>query len=562
MTTTESLRNMLIPAWLLQHVELRGEQPALWIHQGEEFQSINWAELGREVAQAATLLQELDIQPGDRVASVSENRREWIVLDLALLLIRAVHVPIHATLAGPQILHQITDSGAKLLVLSGQEQADKLTACCDELSANITCLSFDAFKGGITDQLHCLNWATRLSEVKACHAIFDYADQIQKIDAADLATIMYTSGTTGHPRGVMLSQGNLANNAAATAEAYPYLESELRLGFLPLSHIYARTCDLYAWLYRGSQFALAQSRDTILADCQAIHPTTINGVPYFYDKIFRRLHESGQQPEQGVVQKLLGGKVRHCFCGGAALPEHVETFFAEQEQPILAGYGLSETSPVISVSTKAESRPGAVGRPLSNIEVRFAEDGELLTRGPHVMQGYWQDEAATLAVIQEGWLHTGDLGRLDEDGFLYITGRKKEILVTALGKKVEPTAIERLLTASPLILQAMVIGEGRNYLSALIVPNPDQLRTEIKARRLWVFSRRGALRHKKVQAMYRAELDRLLKGISRHEQIGQFLLLGRGFTIESGELTPKGSLRREVILNNLAVEIEQLYAKR
>ena len=562
MTANQPLSNLLIPTWLLRHVEDRSGQPALWFHHDGKFCSIDWGELGGEVAQAASLLQELNIKPGDRVASVSENRREWIVLDLALLLTQAVHVPIHATLAGPQILHQITDSGSKLLVLSCTEQAEKLKEHAHELPAELKTLVFDSSPHLQDHPLRPAGWRDQLHQLSKIRSLEDYAEQVESIQPDDLATIMYTSGTTGHPRGVMLSQGNLANNASATAEAYPYLENELRLGFLPLSHIYARTCDLYAWLYRGSQFALAQSRETILADCQALHPTTINGVPYFYDKIYRKLHESGEPPEQGVVPKLLGGNVRHCFCGGAALPEHVETFFTEQGQPILAGYGLSETSPVISVSTKAEHRPGAVGKPLPNIEVRFAADGELLTRGPHVMQGYWQDEAATQKVIQDGWLHTGDLGRLDEDGFLYITGRKKEILVTALGKKVEPTAIERLLTASPLILQAMVVGEGRNYLSAIIVPNPDRLKAEIKARRLWVFSRRGALRHKQVQAMYRAELDRLLSGLSRHEQIGQFLLMGRGFTIESGELTPKGSLRREVIQKNLKAEIDELYAKK
>lgn len=557
---TSDFSTASIPAWLLGHVQSRADEPALWTFRDGAFQSITWGELGAQVARGATMLRNLGVQSGDRVASLSENRREWIVLDLALLVLGAVHVPIHATLSGSQIAYQIEKSGATVMALSGAEQAQKLSAFPAEMMCVNTYLSLepDTQIGLRADKAHF--WPEQMSAVPGTPAIADFSDRIASIGPHELATIMYTSGTTGHPRGVMLSQGNLASNAQATADRYPDNKSEMRLCFLPLSHIYARTCDLYAWIYRGSQFALARNRDTIIDDCALVHPNTINGVPYFYDKLYRRLHESGKSKQPGVVQHLLGGQVKHCFCGGAALPAHVEAYFESQGVPILAGYGLSETSPVISVSTKEQHRAGAVGRVLPGIEVRFADDGELLTRGPHVMLGYWQDESATREVIEDGWLRTGDLGRIDDEGYLHITGRKKEILVTALGKNVEPTAIERLLTASPLILQAMVVGEGRNYLSAILVPNPERLRAEIRERRLWVFSRRGALQHKQVQALYRAEIDRVLAELSRHEQIGRFLLLDRGFTIDAGELTPKGSLRREVILKNLNAEIERLYA--
>jgi long-chain acyl-CoA synthetase len=550
---TSSFSTASIPTWLLGHAQSRADEPSLWTFQDGAFQSITWGELGEQVARAAKMLRYLEVQPGDRVASVSENRSEWIVLDLALLVLGAVHVPIHATLSGAQIMYQIKDCGAKLLVRSGVDLGDNL----DSFSANLISVNIAMATGCFDDKGP--SWREGPIAFSGNPQLTDFADRIASINPHELATIMYTSGTTGHPRGVMLSQGNLASNAAATADRYPNNISEVRLGFLPLSHIYARTCDLYVWVYRGSQFALARNRDTIIDDCSLVRPNTINGVPYFYDKLYRRLHESGKSEQPGVVMHLLGGQVKHCFCGGAALPAHVEAYFESQGVPILNGYGLSETSPVISVSTKENHCAGAVGRVLPGIEVRFAEDGELLTRGPHVMLGYWQDEAATREVLADGWLRTGDLGRIDDEGYLHITGRKKEILVTALGKNVEPTAIERLLTASPLILQALVVGEGRNYLSAILVPNPERLRAEIRARRLWVFSRRGALRHKQVQALYRAEIDRVLADLSRHEQIGRFLLLDRGFTIEAGELTPKGSLRREAILKNLNEEIESLY---
>jgi long-chain acyl-CoA synthetase len=257
----------------------------------------------------------------------------------------------------------------------------------------------------------------------------------------------------------------------------------------------------------------------------------------------------------------LGGRVRACFSGGAGVPEHVRGLFEEQGLPVLEGYGLSEASPVVSATPRDAYRPGSVGRPIAGAEVRIAEDGEILTRGPHVMLGYWQDEAATRAALQDGWLHTGDLGRLDRDGYLHVTGRKKEIIVTAAGKKVDPAHLEQLLRQSPFILQAMVVGEGRNYLAALIVPDPEALRAEIRRRRLFVLSRRGALRHRAVRELYRQEIKRLLAGVSRHEQIGRFALLDRGFTPESGELTPKASLRRDAIAVNHARLIERMYGR-
>jgi long-chain acyl-CoA synthetase len=292
--------------------------------------------------------------------------------------------------------------------------------------------------------LHVTLWEEHLDAALGGE-LAEFAAATAHIGGDELATIMYTSGTTGRPRGVMLSHGNLASNAATTAAQYPTSPEDLRLCFLPLSHIYARTCDLYAWLARGTRMALARSRETIIEDCGLVQPTMINGVPYFYEKIYRRLHEAGVADQEGMVQKLLGGRVKYCFCGGAALPAHVETYFASQGTPILPGYGLSETSPVISLSTHEAYRSGSVGRVLPGIEVRIAGDGEIVTRGPHVMQGYWKDPATTSETIRDGWLHTGDLGRLDDDGFLTITGRKKEILVTSLGKNVEPTAIERRL---------------------------------------------------------------------------------------------------------------------
>ena len=281
----------------------------------------------------------------------------------------------------------------------------------------------------------------------------------------------------------MLSQRNLTTNAAAITKAAGPTADEVRLLILPLSHIYARTCDLYSWLIHGGRLVIAESRETVFRDCQIAAPTAINAVPYFYQKVVDRLR-SGGDADATQLQGELGGAVRRCYCGGAALAPEIDRFFAERGLPIHCGYGLTEASPVIAATTPGAYRAGTVGPPLDGVEVRLADDGEVQVRGPNVMLGYWRDEAATARVLHDGWLHTGDLGELDSAGHLRIVGRKKEMIVLATGKKVAPTRVEERLVGSPWIEQACVVGDGRKCLAALIVPNGDALRAEIQARRV------------------------------------------------------------------------------
>jgi long-chain acyl-CoA synthetase len=354
----------------------------------------------------------------------------------------------------------------------------------------------------------------------------------------------------------------------------------LKLCFLPLSHIFARTCDLYKWIVAGGQLALAESRDTLLADCAAVAPTWINGVPYVFDKLRRELRRRGQEGEPGRLRELLGGRIRTCHVGGAPVSQELYDFFWSRGVPLFTGYGLTESSPVIAVSNPQHAKWNAVGRPLAGTEVRIASDGEILTRGPHVMLGYWQDPHGTAAALCDGWLHTGDLGRLDADGYLCITGRKKEMIVTTGGKKVAPAYLEALLTEDPLIEQALVIGEGRDYLVALIVPNQAALQAELHAagasakRPATVLAtachaeagkRRqplpASLSDPHITALYDSRIRRRLASLSHYEQIGRFVLVDRPFSIERGEVTAKQSLRRGVIAEHFAAEIERLYER-
>jgi long-chain acyl-CoA synthetase len=360
----------------------------------------------------------------------------------------------------------------------------------------------------------------------------------------DLATILYTSGTTGRPRGVMLSQRNLAVNAAAVADAHGGDADQTRLCILPLSHIYARTCDLYTWVYRGSRLVLAESRESLARDCELARPTALNAVPFLYQRIAERIAASGVQDEAAALRQFFGGRVEKLFSGGAPLAPNVEAWFAGIGLPILQGYGLTEASPVISVSTLSANRFGSVGQPLPDVEVRVADDGEILCRGPNVMLGYWRDEQATADVIHGGWLHTGDLGQLDDDNFLFIRGRKKELIVLSTGKKVLPTRVENLITASPLIEQAAVFGDGQCGLVALIVPAAGR-------------GERGARSEE-----FAAEIKRRLQSAAHEEQIQRFTLLDRPFSIERGEMTPKLSLCRTMIERNFAAELSRISPQR
>ncbi|MCA9245526.1 MAG: long-chain fatty acid--CoA ligase [Planctomycetales bacterium] len=548
-----------ILAFLFRSAKQHADAPAIWGVVEDRLEPVTWSELLGDVSRLAAALRLANIEPGDRVATIADNRYEWIVADLGILLARAVHVPIHTSLSGEQITYQLLHSGAKIAILGGQDQAEKLAPYAERLADECRFFTIEPFKKMERHAPIIERLAELVAESVTAGASFDAAREAAKIVSGDLATIMYTSGTTGEPKGVMLSHGNLASNAWATATSYDEPSDEMRLCLLPLSHIYGRTCDLYCWLARGTQMALARSRETVLEDAQIVKPTVINAVPYFYERVYRRLREQSVADKPGVLKRVLGGRIRTCFSGGAALPQSVAKFFRQQQLALFDGYGLSEASPVVAISTRKASREGTVGQPLTDVEVKIAPDGEVLTKGPHVMLGYWDDPQATAAAMENGWLKTGDLGAIDDDGFLKITGRKKELIVLSTGKNVAPTQIERLLVDSPLIALALVLGDGRPFLSALIAPDPERLRLEMRERGIHAFTRKGVLAHARVRDLYRHEIARILKNCARHEQIGAFTLIGRAFSLEQGEMTPKGSFRREVIAENFAAEIEAMY---
>lgn len=560
-----------IPELFACRVVADRDRAALWFKREGQFHSLTWWEVSQRVSCLASMLQQFGVQLGDRVVLLSENRLEWVLADLAIQSLGAINVPIHAPLTGEQISWQIVDSGAKVVLVSGPAQSAKL-AELKRAHKQLVFVEFDTDPNmprapgvfpSLLDGIH--SFLSKLGEQdKSLPPANDPG-----LDPSSVATILYTSGTTGEPKGVMLTQSNLISNAVSTVEMFradddpPQTDycDKVRLNFLPLSHIFARTCDLYIWLVEGSQLAIAESRETVLADAAAVKPTFMNGVPYFYDRVRRGLEDKGLAQQPGILRHLLGGRIEQCCSGGAALPEHLHDYYFSQGVPLLQGYGLSESSPVISISTQKTVRRGSAGKPIPGIEVKIAGDGEILTRGPHVMPGYYKNAKATAEIIQDGWLYTGDYGRLDEDGFVYITGRKKEIIVTSGGKNVAPVYLESLLTQDPLFLQALVIGDSRNYLTALLVTNNEALQAEVAAQSIAVESDELLHSHPQVVALVQERVNQRLACVSSFEQVRKITLLPRPFTIEAGEMTAKLSLRRKTIEANYAAEIEAMYRK-
>jgi long-chain acyl-CoA synthetase len=524
---------------------------------GGEFAAMTWAQVASNVRRLASTLVAMGLEAGDRAALVSANRYEWIVTDLAIQTALGVHVPIHASLTGAQIAFQIADSEAKIVVLSGPDQADKLAPHLAELPRELRVITFDSCPvPWPTVPFRTLADCIASANEDEARAIEQRANNVKP---DDLATIIYTSGTTGEPKGVMLTQSNLATNAVASMEAFGPQPGDRRLTWLPLSHIFARTCDFYTWIVQGCEIVLSDSPETVMAQCAEFHPTLVNGVPYFFEKVMRGLIQAHVADKPGALAAAFGGRLRAGIAGGAALPRHVGEFYQRNGVTLLQGYGLTETSPVITTCTQIAHKLDTVGRPIPGIEVRIADDGEIITRGPHVMRGYWKRPDDTAQILRDGWLHTGDIGRFDEDGYLQITGRKKELIVTAGGKNIAPVYLEALLTADPIIHQALVIGDGRNYLTALIVPDADQLREALAERRITIDASTNLCDDDHVRRLFAERIQWRLAGVSRYEQIGDFILLDCPFTIEAGELTPTLKPRRDTIAKKHATRIEAMY---
>jgi len=563
--------------WFLHRSEQTPDRTALWLPTDDRYRRVSWGEWRADVLRAASALAKWGVCPGDRVAQLSENRYEWLVSDLALQCVQAVHVPLHAPLSAPQIAHEIRHCGARFVLVSTFEQLKKLAILSD---IDRPVKSRQAVPAGIWVYDLCMpaaqSFVPQFALSYGPEMVSDSQIAIgERLAQTAVATarrdhvlkILYTSGTTGQSKGVVLTQGNLLFNAQSLAFAYGDRPFERKLNFLALSHVFAQTNDFYSTLVAGCELALARSRETILEDCQLVQPTFINGVPAFYQRVYRTLCEARRENEPGALRQILGGRIELCNSGGAPLSDHLHDYFQSQGIPLLQGYGLTETSPVISVSTPEADRRGCVGRPLAGVEVRIAHDGEIVTRGPQVSPGYYRDDEATAEANREGWFHTGDLGQLDTDGFLRITGRKKEMIVLTNGKKVAPLALEAALLADPLFHQAIVLGDGQNYLVALIRPDSRELERAIADRSRPTANTDSPFAKgdddltpaQETYALIAERIHAALQDRAPWEQIRKFAIIPVPLSVERDELTPKLSLRREVVHRHYADLIDALY---
>lgn len=550
-------------------------------------------------------LMALGVKPGDKVVLISEDRPKWLLADYSILTAGAVTVPLYSTLNAPETAYIVNNSDAEVAVVSNEDQANKLLSQKDSLKRLRNIVVMDPPTGGLGE---LLTWA-KVMEWGADFASKNPGVHRRVAGAVkpdDLATIIYTSGTTGVPKGVMLLHSCFVENCRAGME-YLYIDANDRaLVFLPLSHSFERMID-YCYFWKGVSIAYAENIDKVADNLGEVKPTIMAAVPRLYEKVYARLmeqaahssflkknlihwsirtvsewaeaHKAGKVPaglafrrsiaDHIVPKKLrvrVGGRVRFFVSGGAPLPRHLAVFFYGCGIPIAEGYGLTETTPVVTVNEVDKEgndriRFGSPGRALTNVEMRIAEDGELWVRGPNIMQGYYKMPEATKEVLgEDGWLATGDIATIDGDGYLFITDRKKEIIVTASGKNVAPQPIENALKMNKYVSQAVLIGDRRPYITALIVPNWDNVIDYCKSHGVNKVDPRDLCKTPEVKHVFMNVLERVNANLSRYEQIKRCRLLPKELTPEEGELTVTLKVKRRVINERYGSLIEEMYA--
>ncbi|MCC6243150.1 MAG: long-chain fatty acid--CoA ligase [Gemmatimonadaceae bacterium] len=560
---------------------------------------VSHATVLQRVRHVAYGLAELGIVPQDRVSILSENRPEWLIADYACLLSSVTDVPIYPTLPAEQIPYLLNDSGAKVIFVSSADQAQKVSSIRDQVPGLTHIIGFSATTAEGCDltlaELEAMGAARESEERNA-----QFERDARAVSPDQLLTLIYTSGTTGNPKGVMLTQDNLYSNVMATKATLDVDTTDKALSFLPLSHIFERTGDYFLFA-NGVSIAYAESIDTVPVNMSEVKPTLMMSVPRLYEKIYARIVENavagggvkksiffwakgvgerladerfagrtpgvllalqGKLADKLVFSKLrarIGGNLRFFVSGGAPLSPDIAKFFYSAGLVILEGYGLTETSPVIACNTLVHYRIGTVGRPIAGVEVMIANDGEILSRGPHIMKGYYNNPEATRDAIDDGgWFATGDIGEL-KDGYLRITDRKKDIIVTAGGKNIAPQPIENKIKTNKYVSQAVMIGDKRKFPAVLVVPDWDQLEKWAGSQGIVWTARAELLAMPTIHAKMEKEVKETLAGIAHFEMPKKVALLEHDFSIDRGELTPTLKVKRRVIDKTYKEMIDGLY---
>ncbi len=587
-----------IIAIVLRALTLKARPDALNYKRGGEWRPLSSEELLRRVRHVALGLRALGLRRGERAGILSESSPEWVIADLGCQFAGVVNVPLYPTLAPQQVCYIMEDSGALLLFVQNRaayERVRETLASCAALST-VVLLSNEKGEGVLT-----------LAELEARGAQLE-EEQPRLIDelygavsAEDLATIIYTSGTTGEPKGVMLTHSNVVSNLVGTSERLAFTPDDIALSVLPLSHVFERGA-MYMYLHHGAKVFFAEAIERVGDNMREVHPTLLIAVPRLFEKIYERIKEKAAEGgrvktallmwavgvgkrwayatvwkkpvgpllklQQEVASRLVfskwreatGGRIRLFCSGGAALPEELGLIFYGAGLPIVQGYGLTETSPVICVNGPEDNRIGTVGQPIRHVEVRIAADGEIETRGPNVMRGYYNKPDATREVFTEdGWFKTGDIGALDAEGYLRITDRKKELFKTSGGKYVAPQPVEQLIKQSRFVSQVVLVGNGRKFPAALIVPDWEMLRSYAQHKGLDCKTPADFCRHPRIIDLLQRQVDSLTADLSRYERVKRVALLEKELTIDGGELTPTLKIKRRVIDEKYKDIIDRIY---
>jgi long-chain acyl-CoA synthetase len=605
------------PATLVEVIEralARHARPDALSHKREgAWRAISSEELKRRAGRIALGLYSLGVRRGDRVALLSESSPEWVMADAACLFAGAVDVPIYPTLSPQQGCYIMKDSGAAVLFVqhaAAYERVREPFAACPGLRHVVLMTGAAAAgDGGGEGGASGGPPVSTLARLEAAGAQLEaerpelIGELTRAVRPEDLATIIYTSGTTGEPKGVMLTHSNVVSNLIATSDRLAFTPEDVCLSVLPLSHIFERGA-MYMYLHHGARVFFAEAIERVGDNMREVRPTVVVAVPRLFEKIYARIQEKaaeggkvkvtllGWAVEQGkrrarlqverkgapallglqyrIATKLVfskwreatGGRVRIFVSGGSALPEELGYVFMGAGLPIVQGYGLTETSPVITVNPPEDNRPGFAGRAIRNVEVRIAADGEIETRGPNVMRGYYNKPEATREVFTEdGWFKTGDIGALDAEGYLKITDRKKELFKTSGGKYVAPTPIEELIKQSRFVNQVVLVGNNRKFPAALIVPDWEMLRSYAQHKGLDIKTPAEFCRHPRILDLVQRQVDAHTSELSRFERVKRVALIERELTIEGGELTPTLKVKRRVVDEKYKDVIDRLYAE-
>jgi len=567
-------------------------------HEAGKWLPITSCEFGRSVARTARALHAWGVRPGDRIAILSENRPEWPMDDMASLLLGAVTVPLYTTLTAEQTAFALNDSGCRAIFLSSNQQLHKIVSILPQTQIEkVVVMDPVEFNGDLAPFAGQCVSMNQITSQGSGNLDPELEAKARSIGPDDLATIVYTSGTTGTSKGAMLTHGNIASNISCSLQGFEMQPGLISISFLPLCHITARHVD-FSMLYHGVTLAYCPFLDRLPASLLEVQPSVFVAVPRVYEKIYAQAEQKAKGlPKRAIydwavsvgqdhkpeilagktptsrswklanrlvfskIREGMGGRIETFISGGAPLGRELAEWYAKMGIRIHEGYGLTETSPVIAVNTPLNHRIGTVGKILSNLEVRIAEDGEILVKGPSVFKGYWNRPEETKAALVDGWFKTGDIGNIDADGYLSVTDRKKDLIKTSGGKFIAPQPIENSLKLNPLVGTAAIIGDRRKFPAVLISPNFRPLEEWARENSIPFTSRAELIADPKVQALYESIVEAINTNLARFEKLKRVMLVADEFTADNGALTPTMKLRRRVIEERYKKQIDELYTQ-